>query len=147
MSIQDAPQQSAAVVFDVAGYATARAELVQRLEAMDAPAYEVLSAFRSAHPELVPCGELTWQGQPFWTVSDADDHGITFSHDCTDHGYDLFCTESVTVPTGWILNPRAWDAAQQAATERKAASDEAARLATRRSRYEALRTEFEPKSR
>ena len=148
MTEQDASQQTSAPVFDVLAYAAERSAIVALLEIIDASAYKVLRAFQAAHPELVPCGSsFPWQDErqlEIWTISEADDSGITFTHDCMDHGYDLYDTQSVTVPAGWIWNGPRWDADHKAELDRAAAREAAAQEDARRTQFEALRAEFGP---
>lgn len=84
-----------------------------------------------------------------WEVEYVGTDGITFTHDCRDHGYDLACTESFTLPGDYVRDPAAWRAqreAQDAAEQERAAAamaqaDERAK-ARRREQYAALRAEF-----
>lgn len=131
----------------VAAFAQTRAELVEQLEAMDSWAFGALVVFQHAHPELVPCGFPTWQGEPIWKVSAAYDHGIEFTHQCMDHGYDLHDMESVFVPAAFLHDSEAWGVAHAAEVAKNKTAADARATAERRAQYEALRTEFESKSR
>ena len=141
----ESPTAGERPLFDLIGYAESRQVLVNQLENIDTSAYRILVKFQAAHPELVPCGELTHHGEPIWKVSEVFADGIHFSHNCLDHGYDLYDTESVKVPAAYLQDSEAWGAAHATEVADKKAAADARNATERRAQYEALRTEFESK--
>jgi hypothetical protein len=125
--------------------------LVREIEESDRFAHARLIEYATEPGIRIPCGVSTSRGRPIpWEVSGFDGQGVSFTHDCRDHGYDLACTESVVLPAAYIRDPEAWrvvrrekEENRRAARERQEKAVEAASRQARRQQYERLRAEFE----
>lgn len=91
----------------------------------------------SIHPVRIPCGASAG-----WRVDGVGTSGVALVHDCRDHGHDIQCHESFTLPALWLVDPASWRASTRARIDAELARRAGAEEAEERALYRMLKAKY-----